>query len=150
MDKFSFISLWDAYQGLLTDYQREITDMYFNMDLTLSEIAEEKGITRQAVSECMKTCKAQLCEYEEKLRVLKRLFEAGIEQSCRLTDISRWADDVLGKNPALSGEIAVLKEIINKDYTEEASAAYLKAEADGSLEKDYTAEVYGHKKTGEE
>ncbi len=56
MDKFSLISLWDVYGGLLTDAQREIADMYFNLDLTVSEIAEEKGMTRQAVSDCIKNC----------------------------------------------------------------------------------------------
>ncbi|MCX4286917.1 MAG: putative DNA-binding protein, partial [Clostridia bacterium] len=67
MDKFSFITLWDRYRGLLTLTQQEITDLYFNLDLTLSEIADEKGITRQGVSECLKTSKKQLEEYEEKL-----------------------------------------------------------------------------------
>ena len=50
----------------MTPTQQEITDLYFNLDLTLSEIAEQKGITRQGVSECLKTCKKQLEEYEEK------------------------------------------------------------------------------------
>ncbi len=73
MDKFSFITLWDAYNGLLTPTQQEITDLYFNFDLTLSEIAEQKNISRQAVSECLKGCKIQLEEYEEKLHFLKRM-----------------------------------------------------------------------------
>ena len=66
MDKFSFIGLWDVYSGLLTD-------MYFNLDLTVSEIAKVKGVSRQAVSECLKGCKIQLEEYEEKLHFLKRM-----------------------------------------------------------------------------
>lgn len=77
MDKFSFIGLWDVYSGLLTETQQEITDMYFNLDLTVSEIAKEKGVSRQAVSECLKGCKAQLEEYEGKLHFCERL------QKCR-------------------------------------------------------------------
>ena len=73
MDKFTFIALWDVYRGLLTLTQREITDMYFNMDLTVSEIAEQKGISRQAVSECLKGCKKQLEEYEEKLGLRQKI-----------------------------------------------------------------------------
>ena len=45
MNKFSFISLWDTYNGLLTPTQQEITNMYFNIDLTVSEIATEKNIS---------------------------------------------------------------------------------------------------------
>ena len=73
MDKLSFIGLWDVYSGLLTETQQEITDMYFNLDLTVSEIAKVKGVSRQAVSECLKGCKIQLEEYEEKLHFLKRM-----------------------------------------------------------------------------
>ena len=73
MDKFSFIGLWDVYSGLLTETQQEITNLYFNLDLTVSEIAKEKGISRQAVSECLKGCKTQLEEYEDKLHFYERV-----------------------------------------------------------------------------
>ena len=75
MDKFSFITLWDAYNGLLTQTQQEITDLYFNLDLTVSEIAAEKNVSRQAVSECLKGCKKQLEEYEDKLHFCAKLAE---------------------------------------------------------------------------
>ena len=57
MDKIMFMRLWDLYGGLLTENQREITGLYFNLDLTVSEIAEQKGISRQGVSECLNLCK---------------------------------------------------------------------------------------------
>lgn len=79
MDKFTFIALWDIYRGLLTSTQSEITDMYLNMDLTVSEIAEQKGVSRQAVSECLKGCKQQLEEYEEKLGLRRRINELSAE-----------------------------------------------------------------------
>ena len=85
MDKFSFITLWDTYNGLLTPTQQEITDLYFNKDLTVSEIASEKNVTRQAVSECLKGCKKQLEEYESKLKICKRLRVAALEESFKLT-----------------------------------------------------------------
>lgn len=71
MNKIEFMRLWDAYSKLLTSTQQEITNLYFNLDLTLSEIAEEKGISRQAVSDCLNACKKQLEEYEEKLHVVE-------------------------------------------------------------------------------
>lgn len=73
MDKFSFIGLWDVYSGLLTETQQEVTNLYFNLDLTVSEIAKEKGVSRQAVSECLKGCKVQLEEYEGKLHFYERV-----------------------------------------------------------------------------
>ena len=48
MDRISFIALWDTYRGLLTPTQREITDMYFELDLTVSEIAEQKGVSSRS------------------------------------------------------------------------------------------------------
>ena len=42
MDKISFMRLWDIYNGLLTPTQQELTNLYFNLDLTVSEIADEK------------------------------------------------------------------------------------------------------------
>lgn len=119
MDKFTFIALWDTYRGLLTPLQQEITDMYFNLDLTVSEIAAEKGITRQAVSECMKNCKKQLEEYEDKLGFCRRLNEYSTEVSFMLTDAARWAESFEKAHPELADEAEKLIEILNKDYQEE-------------------------------
>lgn len=110
MDKFSFIALWDTYGGLLTETQREITDLYFNGDLTVSEIAEEKGISRQAVSECLRGCKRQLEEYEDKLRLCGRLREA----ASKLTEADKWADRFEGSHPESRKDIRELKGILTK------------------------------------
>ncbi|MDE7453675.1 MAG: DNA-binding protein [Clostridia bacterium] len=115
MDKLSFITLWDAYGGLLTAVQQEITDLYFNKDLTVSEIAEQKGISRQAVSDCLKGCKKQLEEYEEKLRVVKRLKEISLEVSSLATDVSVWAENFITAHPEYTKEISELQNILNKD-----------------------------------
>ncbi|MDE6667739.1 MAG: DNA-binding protein [Clostridia bacterium] len=115
MDKVSFIGLWDIYRGLLTPTQQEITDMYFNLDLTLSEIADEKGITRQGVSECLKTCKKQLEEYEEKLGFSKRLSELSLQTSYMATDVNIWAEGFKQAHPEFATEVDKLTDIINKD-----------------------------------
>lgn len=107
MDKFSFIGLWDAYSGLLTETQQEITNLYFNLDLTVSEIAKEKGISRQAVSECLKGCKAQLEDYEGKLHVLQRLQKSG-------ADVEKWADSFAEAHPEHTAEMCELKRIIKR------------------------------------
>ena len=72
-DDLDFLRLWDLYSPLLTKTQCEITDMYFNYDLSLGEIAEQKGVSRQSVSDCLNKCRKQLEEYENKLSFLKAL-----------------------------------------------------------------------------
>ena len=114
MDKVSFITLWDTYRGLLTATQQEICDLYFNLDLTLSEIADEKGITRQGVSECLKTCKKQLEEYEEKLGFVKRLSEISLQVSFAATDINKWAEEFMHAHPEYKQDIAKLLAILDK------------------------------------
>ncbi|MBQ8685048.1 MAG: DNA-binding protein [Clostridia bacterium] len=74
-DDLQFLRLWDAYSPLLTAKQREITDLYFNYDLSLGEIAEQKGVSRQSVSDCLSKCRKQLEKYEEKLGFLRTLDE---------------------------------------------------------------------------
>ena len=63
--KISF--LLDFYGDMLTEKQREVVDYYYNDDLSLSEIAENEGITRQGVRDAIKRAEAQLLEMEERL-----------------------------------------------------------------------------------
>ena len=73
MDKKVEISmLWQIYGKLLTEKQNEYIDYYYNEDLSLSEIAENDGITRQAVRDIIKKGERKLFEYEEKLLFMKK------------------------------------------------------------------------------
>lgn len=119
MDKLRFMRLWDLYGGLLTATQREITDMYFNLDLTISEIAEQKGISRQGVSDCLNICKKELAGYEEKLGHDKLLSEGDVYTSIILTDVNQWADKFLLLHPEYAEDISDLRGILEKDYGEE-------------------------------
>lgn len=64
--------LYDFYGALLTDKQRAIFDMYYNEDLSLSEIAENEGITRQGVRDALLRGVKILEETEEKLGLYRR------------------------------------------------------------------------------
>jgi Uncharacterized protein conserved in bacteria len=64
--------LLDFYGDMLTDKQREVVEAYYNEDLSLAEIASEKGITRQGVRDAIKRAEQQLIEMEERLGLAKR------------------------------------------------------------------------------
>ena len=63
----------DLYGNLLTKKQFEFLNDYYNNDLSLSEIAENNDITRQAVRDIIKKGEKKLFEYEEKLLFMKRM-----------------------------------------------------------------------------
>ena len=64
--------LLDHYGAMLTDKQREVIDLYYNDDLSLAEIAEQEGITRQGVRDNIKRGEAQLLEMEQKPHAARR------------------------------------------------------------------------------
>lgn len=64
--------LLDRYGSILSEKQQRILDGYYNNDLSLSEIAENEGITRQGVRDFVKRSELQLFELEEKLGICKR------------------------------------------------------------------------------
>ena len=66
--------LCELYGKLLTKKQYEFLNDYYNNDLSLSEIAENNNITRQAVRDNIKKGEKKLFEYEEKLSFMKRMF----------------------------------------------------------------------------
>ena len=64
--------LFDFYGEILTDRQKEFFDLYYNEDLSLAEIAENYGISRQGVRDALKRGEEQLYELEHKLGLMKR------------------------------------------------------------------------------
>ena len=67
--------LMDFYGNLLTEKQLDALDMYYNSDLSLSEIAEETGISRQGARDAIKRGEKQLAEFEEKLGLAGRFLD---------------------------------------------------------------------------
>ena len=108
-DDLHFLQLWDLYSPLLTATQKEITDLYFNYDLSLGEIAEQKGVSRQSVSDCLQKCRKQLEKYEEKLGFLKALDGLSQEYSAYMTAVERFIEREKGAIPALNA----LKETLD-------------------------------------
>ena len=64
--------LYDFYGELLTPHQKKIYEDAIVNDLSLSEIANEQGISRQGVHDIIKRCDKALAEYEEKLHLVEK------------------------------------------------------------------------------
>ena len=73
--------LFDFYGGLLKGRQREIYEASVMDDMSLSEISDEYGISRQAVSAMLSRCRKALMGYEEQLQLIKRFEEIGVAAS---------------------------------------------------------------------
>lgn len=72
-EKIKISILCQIYGKLLTEKQYQILDDYYNNDLSLSEIAENNNITRQAVNDVINKGKNRLIEIEEKLLFMEKI-----------------------------------------------------------------------------
>ncbi len=66
------VLLADFYGEMLTENQRKFIEYYYSDDLSLSEIAQNEGITRQGVRDAVKRAEIQLFDMEKKLGFAKR------------------------------------------------------------------------------
>lgn len=86
--------LYDFYGELLTAHQRQIYESIVYENLSLSEIAEEHGISRQGVHDIVKRCDKALMEYEKKLKLISRFMKMK-EKIQEIDDLTRhyeWND----------------------------------------------------------
>ena len=91
---FEQAMLYDFYGELLTDKQKEYYDMHYNQDLSLSEIAEETGITRQGVWDIIRRAEERLQNMENKTGLIEKYLKyQEIEKETRkvLNDIKVFA-----------------------------------------------------------
>jgi len=64
--------LYDFYNALLTEKQQDCLNMHYLQDLSLAEIAEEFGVSRQAIHDILRRAEQTLEDYEEKLGLVAR------------------------------------------------------------------------------
>lgn len=102
--------LLDIYGKMLTEKQYSLLDDYYNNDLSLSEIAENEQITRQAVRDNLKKGENNLFEYEEKLGFMKKT----LEQEEKINEIISEIDLIEGtlKSDALKNVKNKLKGLV--------------------------------------
>ena len=72
MDALEMVLLLDYYGGMLTDKQKECFDMRYNQDMSLGEIGEMLGVSRQAVNDNLTRTEALLRRMEENIGCVKR------------------------------------------------------------------------------
>ena len=101
--------LCDLYGKLLTEKQFEFINDYYNNDLSLSEIAENSEITRQAVRDIIKKGEKKLFEYEEKLLFMKRTLNQEKKIEKVLVELTKIQNDYSDK------QIASVLENIKKE-----------------------------------
>ena len=95
--------LLDFYGDMLTDKQRDVIDLYYNDDLSLAEIAQNEGITRQGVRDSIKRGEAQLFEMEERLGLAKRFgkMEEGLQSILEAARLIEEANIRCGGSPTI-------------------------------------------------
>lgn len=94
------IELFELYQGLLTERQRELFSCYYLYDLSLSEISEPEGKTRQNVYESLKKVKEKLLGYEKTLKLRERnieLLSVAKNVETLSPELSKKILDIIGK-----------------------------------------------------
>ena len=105
MDALEMTLLFDYYGGMLTEKQKTCFDMRYNQDLSLGEIGEMLGISRQAVCDNLTRTEALLRKMEENIgcvsrdlrsrRAMKQILE-NAEKLCAYPDdtVSQWAKQI--------------------------------------------------------
>ena len=111
--------LFDFYGEVLTERQKEFFDLYYNEDLSLAEISENYGITRQGVRDVIVRAEAVMTELEDKTGLLKRFMKMkdkleAIEQAAaaiRTINYRQYENDELARLADVIAEnAAALKE----------------------------------------
>lgn len=86
--------LYDFYGELLTERQQEFFDLYYNEDLSLAEIAENYGISRQGVRDVIVRAEGIMTEMEDKTGIIKRFHL----MNKQLAEVSEKLDQIISIN----------------------------------------------------
>lgn len=110
-DMVKMAMLLDFYGDVLTDKQREAMDMYYNDDFSLSEIAENTGISRQGVRDRLQKSERIISDLEDKLH----LFERFREMKADVTRIIEKLEHIKKLAPAeINAIIDIAKGLLDK------------------------------------
>lgn len=103
--------LMDFYGELLPKRQKDVIKLYFEEDFSLSEIAEEFGITRQGVHDALKKGQQSLAEYEKCLGLIQRFQD----QRKKIRDLHKELENIIANKQghgSLEDNLKKIKELI--------------------------------------
>ncbi|MCL1828504.1 MAG: YlxM family DNA-binding protein [Oscillospiraceae bacterium] len=103
--------LFDFFGELLTEKQREYFDLHYNEDLSLAEIAQQHGVTRQGVWDIIKRAETTLLETEEKTGLIRKYEE-------RRELIARTSDELCLLRDMTNGKARELTDLIHERLEE--------------------------------
>ena len=131
MESIEKISLlYDFYGRLLTEKQRQVMELYHEENLSLAEIAEEFGISRQGVHDTLKKAEHLLTEYEDKLGLVAKLMKS----RHAIAEIDRIIDGIIDSLTASMEGKSLDKNEYSK-YNEYKEAAVKLQEVKGIINK---------------
>ncbi|MEN6460722.1 MAG: YlxM family DNA-binding protein [Syntrophomonas sp.] len=109
LEKIShMIMLKDFYGPLLTPKQQDIMNLYYENDLSLTEIADIRNVTRQAVYDIIKRAAKTLEEYEQRLGLVEKFMTARQD----LNEVYILLDNKKPERDSISRAIQILKKVI--------------------------------------
>lgn len=106
--------LYDFYGALLTDKQQQSLEMHYLSDLSLAEIADEFGVSRQAVHDILRRAEQILEDYESKLGLVERY---RLEQAIIVSihDLVSGLPEAVHRLPEVGRALDLLKQLINRE-----------------------------------
>ena len=106
--------LYDYYGELLTDKQRDMIEQYYHQDLSLSEIAENAGISRQGVRDSVKRAEVQLFDMEERIGLVAKMrtIHSTLEAMSRYSAAIHTKSEALGASE-ITNDAVRLAELID-------------------------------------
>ena len=127
MKDLKYLQLFDAYGALLNEHRREVCELYYLCDLSLTEIAEQKGISKQSVSDALAQSRRLLEGYEQKLHHSEIVQSESLAVSQMLTRVLRALEQFERDHPEHAAEI---ERIISLMQTDSEHSAVLTTRGD--------------------
>lgn len=105
--------LLDFYGEMLTEKQREVVELYYNEDLSLAEIAEHSGITRQGVRDSIKRAETILLDFEARLGLSRkfRAIQNGLDAIIQCAKDIEFEIDALGYDNNILSKTREIKRV---------------------------------------
>ena len=141
MDALEMALLFDYYGGMLTDKQRDCFDMRYNQDLSLGEIAQTLGVSRQAVNDNLSRTEALLRRMEENIGCVKRdmVTRKALQEILEAAAVLDTSSDpaVLAQARRIRSAAELLEEYIMafEGLTEKINATFKKLRGKGRLKE---------------